>query len=251
MNTLTILALIIGLVAIALACGWLRRNARDYSICLENVGEGTHDGGRVTLKADAAVGTRYLLAKRGTDVDHVDICGASDVPLGVFTDEAAAIEDQVGVELLGANTRTLLMVASETMTFDDDVYAAASGKVQDLPTGAGTYYKVGKAVSAGVADGLIEVVPCFPEKKVVVAALTATALTGTLTGTVNGAMVDVAADTPACAGGATPTAANVDTAINTAVATIVSGVNEQNKEMLTKINAIIVDITAIRAAATI
>lgn len=252
MNTFTLLALTAGLVAIAQACRWLRnRNARDFSLCLENVGEGTHDGGRITLKVDATVTTRYLLAKQGSDVDHADICGASDIPLGVFTDEAAAIEDQVAVEVLGPNTRTLLMVPSETMTYDDDVYAAAAGKVQDLPTAPGTYYKVGKALSAGVADGLIEVAPCFPEKKVVVAALTATALTGSLTGTVNGAMVDVAASAGACAGGSSPTASNVDTAIATAVATIVTGVNEQNKELLTKINAIIVDITAIRTALTI
>lgn len=64
-------------------------------------------------------------------------------------------------------------------------------------------------------------------------------LSGTLTGTVNGAMVDVAASAGACAGGATPTATQVDTAIATAVATIVTGVNEQNKEMQTKINAIL------------
>lgn len=64
-------------------------------------------------------------------------------------------------------------------------------------------------------------------------------LTGTLTGTVNGAMVDVAATAGACAGGATPTATQVDTAIETAVASIVTGVNEQNKETLTKINALL------------
>jgi len=65
------------------------------------------------------------------------------------------------------------------------------------------------------------------------------ALTGTLTGTANGALVDVAASAGACAGGSTPTATQVDTAIATAVATIVSGVNEQNKEFLTKINEIV------------
>lgn len=67
-------------------------------------------------------------------------------------------------------------------------------------------------------------------------------LTGTLTGTVNGALVDVAAAAGACAGGSTPTATQVDTAIATAVATIVTGVNEQNKELLTKINAILASL---------
>lgn len=67
-----------------------------------------------------------------------------------------------------------------------------------------------------------------------VAAMTAsTALTGTLTGTANGSLVDVAASAGACAGGGSPSATNVDTAIATAVATIVSGVNEQLKEIQT------------------
>lgn len=70
------------------------------------------------------------------------------------------------------------------------------------------------------------------------------ALTGTLTGTVNGAMVDVAATAAATAGGSTPTAAEVDAGIATAVASIVTGVNEQNKEMLTKINAILATLVA-------
>ena len=74
------------------------------------------------------------------------------------------------------------------------------------------------------------------------------ALTGTLTGTVNGALVDVAATAGACAGGATPTATQVDTAIATAVATIVTGVNEQNKELMTTLNAAVAKANAILAA---
>lgn len=69
-------------------------------------------------------------------------------------------------------------------------------------------------------------------------------LTGTPTGTANGSIVDVAATAAATAGGSTPTAAQVDTGIATAVASIVTGVNEQNKEFLTKINQIIAVLEA-------
>lgn len=79
-------------------------------------------------------------------------------------------------------------------------------------------------------------------------AVTAAALTGTLTGTVNGALVDIAATAGSCAGGSSPTAGNVDTAIATAVATIVSGANEQIKELQTTINALIVDLAATKTA---
>lgn len=64
-------------------------------------------------------------------------------------------------------------------------------------------------------------------------------LTGTLTGTVDGALVDVAATAASTAGVSTPSAAQVDAGIATAVASIVTGVNTQNKELMTKINAII------------
>lgn len=65
------------------------------------------------------------------------------------------------------------------------------------------------------------------------------ALTGTLTGTVNGALVDIAAAAGNCGGSASPAASDVDTAIATAVAPIVTGVNEQNKELMTRINDLV------------
>lgn len=73
-------------------------------------------------------------------------------------------------------------------------------------------------------------------------------LSGALTGTANGSLADIAATAGACAGGATPTAAQVDTAIATAVASIVTGVNEQNKELQTKINSL---LAKLRTAGTI
>lgn len=81
--------------------------------------------------------------------------------------------------------------------------------------------------------------------------LTATAatVTGTLTGTANGGVVDIAATAAATAGSAEPSAAQVDAGIATAVATIVTGTNEQLKELQTQLNAVIADNVALRAAA--
>lgn len=64
-------------------------------------------------------------------------------------------------------------------------------------------------------------------------------LSGTLTGTANGSLVDIAAAAGATAGGSTPSATQVDTAIATAVAPIVSGTNEQLKELQAKFNALL------------
>lgn len=132
-----------------------------------NIAEGTH-ANSLTKKADAAITTRYLLGKIGSDVNHVAACGASDIPIGVITDEAAAAEDLVAVEMLGVSKRSILMVASEAISAGEHVYTAASGKVQDLPAGAGTYYEVGLALTAASADGdIIEVAHCVARKTVV------------------------------------------------------------------------------------
>jgi len=167
------LALVAVLFATVLACAWLSERKRNRQLSppgaahIANIAAGTHQGA-ITRKVDAAITTRYLLAKEGTDDDHVDKCGAADIPIGVMTDEAKAAEDNIAVELLGGSKRTLLMVASEAIDAGTYVYTAANGKVQDEPASAGTYYLVGKALSDAAADGdEIEVQHCFPIKLVV------------------------------------------------------------------------------------
>lgn len=123
---------------------------------MANIAEGTHDGS-ITRLTDAAIATRHLLFAVGSDGNHIAVCGASGIPIGPVDDEATAAEQYVGVLLLGKGP-TKLMVASEIITAGEAVFTAASGKVQDLPAGAGTYYQVGYALTASGADGdLIEV----------------------------------------------------------------------------------------------
>lgn len=137
------------------------------TIALANVAEGTHED-CITKLADAAISTRFLLVKFGTDVNHIAANGESDKPLGVCTDEPSAAEEPANVDLLGTAMNTRKMVASEIIAYNEDVYTAASGKVQGEPSAAGTYYKVGRALTASTTDGdVIEVEPCLPLKYVV------------------------------------------------------------------------------------
>ena len=132
-----------------------------------NPAVGTH-AGPITKLADAAIADRFLLGKKGTDEDHVAVCGAADRPFGVIEDEAAAAEDPVAVQPLGAAGRSVLMVAAEAIAADVEVFTAASGQVQDTPTAAGTYYKVGiSAKAAGTAGDEFEVIPQAPVEYVV------------------------------------------------------------------------------------
>lgn len=155
---------VVGLLAMATAKG----KGKKCTIEFANVAEGTHCEGVKTYKTDAAFSSRFLLVKVGSDVDHIDVCGASDIPLGINTDSAAAAEEEVAIALFGAAEGTRRVVASAAITLGDMVVAAASGKVKTLPGSAGTYYIIGRAIKAAAADGdVIEIAPTFPIQRVV------------------------------------------------------------------------------------
>lgn len=132
-----------------------------------NPAVGVHEG-PITKLADAAIADRNLLGKFGSDVDHIAVSGADELPLGVIEDEAAAAEDPVAVAPLGSTGRTVKMVAAEAINYGEEVFTAASGKVQDAPTASGTYYRVGRAIQAATTDGdELEVIPYTPTEYVV------------------------------------------------------------------------------------
>lgn len=134
-----------------------------------NIGEGTHEDS-ISLLSDEAHGRHLIMTcVSASDTDHYAICAAGEDPIGVCPDEVAS--DEVGearaIRLLSRGA-TVKMVASEIITKGERVYTAAAGKVQDLPAGAGTYYLLGKALTAAGADGdVIEVESCFPVATVI------------------------------------------------------------------------------------
>jgi len=166
-----LLTIIIAVLALA-AWAVLQKTRNDASLPrFSNVAEGTHEGS-LSKKADAVISTRFLMVKIGSDADHIAVCGAGDRPLGVATDEAEAIEDSVNVNLLGPSANTQKAVASEAIAVGESVFTAALGKVQNEPASAGTYFLVGRALTAAGADGeVIEIEPQAPTRTVVIATL--------------------------------------------------------------------------------
>lgn len=144
-----------------------RRGFFGQRLVAANIGEGIHDEGIITLRADAVIGSRYLLGKAGTDSDHIDLCGVGDIPKGIIEDEAAAIEDPVKVALLGACEGTRRGVASGAIAADDMLVAGALGTVRTLPVANGTYYIIGRAVRAAADGEKVEFSPSFPVQRVV------------------------------------------------------------------------------------
>ncbi|WOO41167.1 capsid cement protein [Rubellicoccus peritrichatus] len=140
-----------------------------------NVAEGTH-AGQVTRMLESDITTRHLLGKIGSASTQVDLADAGDAPLGVITDCGEA-GDYVNVSLPGSVDSTLLMIASEAISAGEDVYTAASGKVQDRPLVAGTYYQIGRALTDAAGDGdVLEVEPVSPRKTVVMDAFSGSSI---------------------------------------------------------------------------
>jgi len=132
-------------------------------------GVATHENGRLSLKSDAAIALEFAAVKAGSDADHVAITAAStDVPLGIAEHPTDAAEDVVGVRLFGKGGDTKAAVAGAEIARLARVICTAAGKLITLPTAAGTYYVVGRAMTAAAADGsLFELDDCHPVPVVV------------------------------------------------------------------------------------
>ncbi len=139
-----------------------RRNRCEFT----NIGEGTFENGRKTYVADAATSSRYLLYKKGTDVDHSAITGAGDDPLGSSDDQAAAGEP-IAINLFGACKGTVRVITDGTVDDGEYVKAGANGKVTQAAT---TDLSFGRAIiptDCSKADGdVITIIPMVPAKYV-------------------------------------------------------------------------------------
>jgi hypothetical protein len=151
--------ILIAVAAVAHSFRGLSLAANTYDAAIE-----THDA-TVRRTNDAAVTARHLLWQQGSTDGGVALGAANAVPLGTIDNEESSTGKGQTIHLLGKGP-TKKMVASEAITAGEQVFTAASGKVQDTPSGA-TVYLVGTALTAAGADGdIIEVADCAPIKMV-------------------------------------------------------------------------------------
>lgn len=117
-----------------------------------------NEGGKTFLTGAASIYKRRLVKLSSGTVIH-NTATYSDRPIGVTEDLQATSGGRITVRPLNKEG-TLEMTAAGAITQDADVYAAAAGKIQALPTAAGTYLRIGIAIDAATADGdIIEVLP--------------------------------------------------------------------------------------------
>jgi len=135
------------------------------SACFANIGEGTFEHGVKTYIADAATASRYLLYKKGTDVDHSAIAGLNDVVLGPSNDQAEA-GMPIAIQLLGAAKGTLRVQTDGTIADGDYVKSGAVGQATKATTGdAGIFgiAVIGTDASSAAGD-TIQVRHTLPSK---------------------------------------------------------------------------------------
>ncbi len=95
------------------------------------------------LTSDAAI-DQYILVKYGTDANHVDVCGAANIPMGVAMTSASGGSQALRVMLL--NGTVFKLNTAGTVTFGTILEPASNGKVQSITGGVGTHYGVGRAL---------------------------------------------------------------------------------------------------------
>lgn len=165
---MTTVIAILTLAILAIGLWQVSERKKSGLVDFANVAEGTHEGGNISRLADAAITDRFLVGKIGTDINHVALCGTGDIPIGIIEDEAGAAEDPVNVAHFGGAGRTLKGVASAAITAGDFLVPAANGQVRTLPGSSGTYYIIGRALTAAAAAAdEVEFDPCVPVQRVV------------------------------------------------------------------------------------
>lgn len=110
-----------------------------------------------TLAAGGTI-ANYALVKLSGATVIVNTATATDNPVGVAqpaygqTQYTSTDPDNVNIRDIKAPGLTQV-IAAGAITAGVAIYAAASGKVQALPQGAGTYRFLGYAIEAATTDG--------------------------------------------------------------------------------------------------
>jgi hypothetical protein len=161
------------------------------STWFESLGEIKHATTPMYVDSGIAASTtgwnnRCLLYYVSLSTGNLALCGAGDKPFCSVDNEnvlaaasASALSDPLAATVsplvLYGRGQSMVLRAAGTIGIGKDVFTAASGQIQQQPNTAGVYWKIGVALTATTTAGdFVAVLPCEPEKWIVVAAQTST-----------------------------------------------------------------------------
>ena len=135
-----------------------------------NIGEGQSSTGCKSYFPDAALANRFMIVKIGSDQYHCAATAATtDIPLGIAMDsaDAANLDVPINIGLLGCMTGTGKVLLGGTVAAGDFLATGAAGTAVIMPTTTGTWYRIGRALSAGVSGDVIEFAHEVPGKYII------------------------------------------------------------------------------------
>lgn len=142
------------------------KSAAGLGLAFSNEAIGNHSG-TMTAIAATEIPAKFLLVNFAADESQrrVAVASEKDRCFGVSLDEALP-GDPIAIQFLGGD-RTMKMTAATAICRGSFVFLAKDGKVQERPTRAGTYQRVGLALTSAAAGNLLEVLSCLPIETVV------------------------------------------------------------------------------------
>ncbi|NOS70061.1 MAG: hypothetical protein HOP33_09030 [Verrucomicrobia bacterium] len=146
--------------------GWLPGQPRARGeIQFANIGEGIAPNGVKMFIPDAITTSRYLLYKKGSDVDHVAITTTGETPIGSSDDQVDDITVPLAINVFGAIRGTVKVVTDGTVADGNYVKCGTTGRVTAAVT---TDVVIGKAVigtdTTAAANDVIAIIPIMPGK---------------------------------------------------------------------------------------
>jgi hypothetical protein len=142
-----------------------------------NVGEGTHEHGKISMVSDTATTLRYLFYEASATANECTPALGTNEPLGPSDDlaDTNALDIPITIKLLDAFVGTARAVSDGTVTNNTRICVAkdSTSRATCPAGGAGTFWVVGKAIvptdnDAGgpvTAGDVFEFIPCFPIQK--------------------------------------------------------------------------------------
>src|ERR1035441_10071930 len=156
-----LLAALLGTVAAT----WDRLTARGVALPNELALMNEHGVETLIIQAGTApVSSRYLVYKRGAGgANYCDLCGATDLPLGISSDSPYQDGDFANIRRLGAKHGLEIGIASGACTIDHLVVPGALGTVRDLSLATtGAVYVIGRFNKTVATGAEVPFVPCTP-----------------------------------------------------------------------------------------
>jgi len=147
----------------------LINTAPSFSVTPFDPNAEVHKGSRLSYLADAAITTRWTIVTIGaTPGKTVKANTASSTPLGIIDDTTDTLNGDltipVHVRMFSGTGETMKVAVNSTVNIGDWLIPDTSTYIYGLTDPGLSLNRFGRALTAGVAGGVVEFSPCLPTR---------------------------------------------------------------------------------------